>query len=156
MSIDTSGVIGPEAVDRYLSLRKGSLLEQAAVNRDYDNLVRLGGFRPRLLIARGSDANAVTLRWSVAAEWLQPVIRPFYADQPLSPVPGVGLGARSPPIDHRGTTFLAYGLTNGPANLARLLWTTLAYVDPVGGREGDFGADVFGGSECTGRVSRWR
>lgn len=143
--IETSGVIEPDAVRRYLSLRKGSLLEQAAVNRDYNNLVRLGGFRPHLLIAKGSNANAVTLHWSVLAEWLQPVVRSFYADQPLSPIPGVGLGARSPPIDDRGTNFFAYGLTNGPSNLARLLLTTPLHVDPVGGREADFGADVFGG-----------
>ena len=144
VSVETSGVVDADVVRRYLSLRKGSLLVQAAVNRDYDNLVKLGGFRPRLLIKDDTLSHAVTLHWIVRAEWFEPVVHPLYAQEPLWPIPGVGLAVRSAPIDDRGTNFSGYAVSNGLASLARLLLTTPLHVSAGDGRESDFIASVSG------------
>ena len=43
VTIKTYGVTKPSVVRRYLSLHEGSILEQAGLNRDFDNLARLAG-----------------------------------------------------------------------------------------------------------------
>jgi len=144
VSIETSGAVDAKAVWRYLSLRTGSLLEQTAVNRDYDNLVKLGGFRPRLVIENVALSHAVTLRWIVRADWLEPAVHPLYAQEPLWPIPGVGLAARSAPIDDRGTNFSGYAVSNGLANLTRVFLSTPLQVSAADGRESDFAAGVSG------------
>jgi outer membrane protein assembly factor BamA len=52
VSIETYGVVKTEEVQRYLSLRQGDMLEQSAVDRDYNNLTRLAGWRARLMVER--------------------------------------------------------------------------------------------------------
>jgi hypothetical protein len=144
VSVETSGVVDADVVRRYLSLRRGSLLVQVAVNRDYDNLVKLGGFRARLVIKDVSRLHAVTLRWIIRANWLEPAVHPLYAQEPLWPIPGVGLAIRSAPIDNRGTNFSGYAVSNGLANLSRVLLTTPLQVSAGDGRESDFIAGVSG------------
>ena len=144
VSVETSGVVDADVVRRYLSLRRGSLLVQAAVNRDYDNLVKLGGFRPRLVIEDDPLPHAVTLRWTVSAEWLEPAVHPLYAQEPLWPIPGVGFAVRSAPIDDRGTNFSGSAVSNGLANLTRVLLTAPLHVNAGDGRESDFIAGLSG------------
>lgn len=144
VTIETSGVVDANVVRRYLSLRRGSLLVQAGVNSDYDNLVKLGGFRPRLLITDDSPLHAVTLCWIIRADWLQPAVHPLYAQEPLWPIPGVGLAVRSAPIDDRGTNVTGYAVSNGLAYLARVFLITPLEVSAVDGRESDFIAGMSG------------
>src|SRR5580704_18208319 len=61
VTIQTYGQTSPSVVRRYLSLRKGSLLDQSGVNRDFTNLRRLAGFIPRLVLEPGSAAKTATL-----------------------------------------------------------------------------------------------
>lgn len=144
VTVETYGVPA-DVVRRYLTLQKGSFLEQGALDRDYANLVNLGRLRARAIVAQGSTAHSVTLTWIVVAPWLRPVVHPLDTGQPLSPIPGLGFAAMSAPIDARGTQFAAYGLSNGLANLGSLLITAPVAIDPVAGRQADFIADVFGG-----------
>ena len=142
--VEASGVADADVVWRYLSLRRGSRLEQPAVNRDYDNLVTLGGFRPLLVIKDVARSHAVTLRWIIRVGWLEPAVHPLYAQEPLWPIPGVGFTVRSAPIDARGTHVSGYAVSNGLANLARVFLTTPLRVSAADGRESDFVAGVLG------------
>ena len=144
VSVEASGVADADVVWRYLSLRRGSLLEQPAVNRDYDNLARLGGFRPLLVIKDVAQSHAVTLRWIIRQGWIEPAVHPLYAQEPLWPIPGVGLTVRSAPIDDRGTNVSGSAVSNGLANLARVFLTTPLQVNAGDGRESDFVAGVLG------------
>jgi len=83
-------------------------------------------------------SHAVTLHWIVRAEWVMPAVHPLYAQEPLWPIPGVGLAIRSAPINDRGTNLSGYAVSNGLANLARVLATTPLHVNAAGGRESDF------------------
>jgi hypothetical protein len=65
VSVETYGVVNQDDVRRYLALRRGARLNQAALDVDYQNLVRLGGFRVRLLVGSGSDVHAKTLHWII-------------------------------------------------------------------------------------------
>jgi len=144
VTLETYGVTS-DAARRYLTLGKGSVLEQAGVDRDYSNLVNLAGWRPRLVINQGSRLKAVTLHWIVVAPWLRTIVHPLDTGQPLSPIPGLG-GALTPPsIDDRGTRFAAYGLSNGLVSLGGLFITTPTAIDAVAGRQSDLMADVSGG-----------
>ena len=144
VSVEASGVTDADVVWRYLSLRRGSLLEQSAVNRDHDNLVILGGFRPLLVIKDVTQSHAVTLRWIVRGGWLEPAVHPLYVQEPLWPIPGVGITVRSAPIDARGTNVSGYAVSNGLANLARVLLTTPLQVSASDGRESDLVVGVVG------------
>jgi len=144
VSVEASGVANADVAWRYLSLRRGSLLEQPGVNRDYDNLVTLGGFRPLLVIKAVTQSHAVTLRWIVREGWIEPAVHPLYAQEPLWPIPGVGFAVRSAPIDDRGTNVSGYAVSNGLANLARVFFTTPLQVSAGDGRESDFVAGVLG------------
>jgi hypothetical protein len=146
VTIETYGVITPSVVRRYLALHKGSRLEQTGVNRDYDNLARLGDFRTRLAISSGSAPGEVRLHWIVMGKWLKPTDHPFYADQPLSaPIQGVGFILTSQALDAKGTNFSAYTQLSRRANLARVLFTVPMHVDPESGRDSQFIVDAFGG-----------
>jgi hypothetical protein len=146
VTIETHGVIKPDAVRAYLSLKKGDALEQSAVDRDYRNLVVLGGFRPRLQIDPGSQPRTVKLHWIVTAKLLQSTSHPFYGDQPLTaPIQGVGFIVTSPQLNARGANFSAVSQLSRRANLIRLLYTEPIRVDSVTGRESDFIFNVFGG-----------
>jgi hypothetical protein len=146
VTIETYGHTSPSVVRRYLSLRKGSLLDQSGVNRDFTNLRRLAGFIPRLVIGPGSAANTATLHWIVMAKWLKPTDHPFYADQPLTaPIQGIGYIVTSAPVDSRGSTFSSYSQLSRRANLVRILYTSPIAVNPVKGTETDVIVDTFGG-----------
>jgi len=146
VTLETYGVTKPAVVWQYLALRKGSRLDQAAVDRDYDNLVRLGGYRPRLTIAPGQAPHAVALHWIVMSKWLKPTDHPFYADQPLSaPIQGVGFILTSQTLDSKGTNLSAYTQLSRRANLARILFTIPTSVDASSGRASQVIVDGFGG-----------
>lgn len=146
VTIETYGQTSPSVVRRYLSLRKGSVLDQSGVNRDFANLRRLPGFIPRLVIGQGSVAKTVSLHWIVMAKWLKPTDHPFYADQPLTaPIQGVGYIVTSAPVDSGGSTFSSYSQLSRRANLARILYTSPIAVNPVKGTETDVIVDTFGG-----------
>jgi hypothetical protein len=145
VTVETYGVVTRAQVWQYLSLRKGSVLEQYALDQDYANLVRLAGLRTRLVIVRGSSAHTVRLHWIVMAKWLAPTAHPFYGDQPLSaPIQGIGYVITGPPIDSRGSNFSTYSQFSRRANLERVLFTSPLQVDPTSGQESDFIFDTFG------------
>jgi hypothetical protein len=146
VTIQTYGQTSPSVVRRYLSLRKGSRLDQSGVNRDFTNLRRLAGFIPRLVLEPGSAAKTATLHWIVMAKWLKPTDHPFYADQPLTaPIQGVGYIITSAPIDSRGSTFSSYSQFSRRANLVRILYTSPIAVNPVKGTQTDVIVNTFGG-----------
>jgi hypothetical protein len=145
VTVETYGVITRDVVWRYLSLRKGSVLEQTALDQDYANLVRLAGTRTRLIITRGSSEHTVRLHWIVMAKWLEPTDHPFYGDQPLSaPIQGIGYVVTGPPIDNRGSNFSTYSQFSRRANLERVLFTSPLSVDSNSGQESDLIFDTFG------------
>jgi hypothetical protein len=146
VTIETYGETSPSIVRRYLSLKIGSVLDQSGVDRDFTNLVTLGGFIPRLVIGPGNAANTTTLHWIVMAKLLKPTAHPFYADQPLTaPIQGIGYIITSPPVDDRGSTFSSYQQLSRRANLVRVLYTSPLGVDPAKGTESDLILDTFGG-----------
>jgi hypothetical protein len=146
VTIETYGQTSPIVVRRYLSLRKGSLLDQSGVNRDFANLRRLAGFIPRLVIRQGSSPKTATLHWIVMAKLLKPIDHPFYADQPLTaPIQGIGYIITSAPVDSRGSTFSSYSQLSRRANLVRILYTSPIAVNPVKGTETDVIVNTFGG-----------
>jgi hypothetical protein len=146
VTIETYGQTSPSVVRRYLSLRKGSLLDQSGVNRDFTNLRRLAGFIPRLVITQGSATKTATLHWIVMAKLLKPTDHPFYADQPLTaPIQGIGYIITSAPVDSRGSTFSSYSQLSRRANLVRILYTSPIAVNPVKGTETDVIVNTFGG-----------
>jgi hypothetical protein len=146
VTIETYGQTSPSVVRRYLSLRKGSLLDQSGVNRDFTNLRRLPGFVPRLVIRRGSATKTATLHWIVLAKLLKPTDHPFYADQPLTaPIQGIGYIITSAPVDSRGSTFSSYSQLSRRANLVRILYTSPIAVNSVKGTETDVIVNTFGG-----------
>jgi hypothetical protein len=146
VTIETYGQTSPSVVRRYLSLRKGSLLDQSGVNRDFTNLRRLAGFIPRLVITQGSATKTATLHWIVMAKLLKPTDHPFYADQPLTaPIQGIGYIITSAPVDSRGSTFSSYSQLSRRANLVRILYTSPIAVNPDKGTETDVIVNTFGG-----------
>jgi hypothetical protein len=146
VTIETYGQTSPSVVRRYLSLRRGSLLDQSGVNRDFTNLRRLPGFIPRLVIREGSATKTATLHWIVMAKWLKPTDHPFYADQPLTaPIQGLGYIITTPPVDSRGSTFSSYSQLSRRANLVRILYTSPIVVNPVKGTQTDVIVNTFGG-----------
>ncbi|HTA54991.1 MAG TPA: hypothetical protein VK755_09655 [Candidatus Acidoferrales bacterium] len=146
VTIETYGVVKEPIVRRYLSLRAGDTLEQAAVERDYNNLTRLGGWRVRLAIRSDPSTASVSLHWIVMARQFEPTDHPYYADQPLStPIEGVGWIAKSSPLDDRGSTASTTSQLSRRANLFHAAYTTPLSVDSTSGRESDFIVDEFGG-----------
>jgi len=146
VTIETYGIVKLRIVERYLSLHCGDTLEQGAVERDYDNLTRLGGWRTRLDVLRDPQTGDVSLHWIVMARQLVPTDHPYYADQPLSaPIEGVGWIANSPPLDDRGSAVSTISQLSRRANLFRALYTSPLWVDSANGREADFIVDEFAG-----------
>jgi hypothetical protein len=146
VTIETYGQTSPSVVRRYLSLRKGSVLDQSGVDRDFTNLRRLAGFIPRLVIGQGSGEKTATLHWIVMAKLLKPTDHPFYASQPLTaPIQGIGYIITSAPIDRRGSTLSSYSQLSRRANLVRILYTSPIAVNPVKGTETDVILNTFGG-----------
>jgi hypothetical protein len=146
VTIETYGGVKPAIVERYLSLHPGDTLEQSAVDRDYNKLTRLGGWRTRLDVLSDPQTGDASLHWIVMAKQFEPTDHPFYADQPLStPIEGVGWIAKSPPLDDRGSTASTISQLSRRANLFRALYTTPLSVNAATGRESDFIVDEFAG-----------
>jgi hypothetical protein len=146
VTIETYGVVKPVIVERYLSLHAGDILEQRDVERDYNNLTRLGGWHARLELRRDPQTGDVSLHWIVMARRFEPTDHPFYGDQPLStPIEGVGWIANSPPLDDRGSTVSTISQLSRRANLFRAVYTMPVSVDASTGRESDVIVDEFGG-----------
>ena len=135
-------------VRRYLTIQRGSRLEQSAVDQDYANLQHLADYRyrPRLEIEPGSASGMVRLHWIITSRWLLPTEHPFYANPPLAaPIQGVGFIVNGPPMDSQGSYFSAYTQLSKRANLGRFLFTTPIHVNPDSGTESSVVLDTFGG-----------
>lgn len=149
VSIQTYGVIRPNAVRRYLSLHRGDVLTQGGVERDYNNLLRLAALIPRLEIAPGATQRSVRLHWIVMAKWIQATSHSFYTNQPLAaPLQnalGPGFVLTSAQVNERGANFSAIGQVGPPTYLARLLYTNPEHVNATEGRQSDLVGEVFAG-----------
>lgn len=148
VTIQTYGVIDSNAVRQYLSLKKGDVLTQDGVDRDYNNLLRLAAFVPRLEITQGASAESVHLHWIVMAKWLQATSHSFYTNQPLvAPLQGAlgpGVVLTTGQVSKRGANFSAIGQVGPPTYSARLLYTNPQHVNATKGRQSDVAAQVFG------------
>jgi hypothetical protein len=146
VSIKTYGATKPVTVRRYLSLHAGSQLSQSALDRDFNNLQRLGRFIARVTVDSGARPRSVRLHWIVMNRWLRPTEHPFYGDQPLSAaIQGVGFIVTGAPIDKRGSNFSTYTQFSQRVNLLRVLYTSPLTVDPQTGRANSLIVDAFGG-----------
>jgi hypothetical protein len=145
VSIEAYGVTNAHIAMRYLALRKGDVLTQRAVLRDYTNLTVLAGVRTRLDIRHTSKSNGVALRWIVLGAVFKPTDHPFYGDQPLSiPIEGFGTLLTSHPLDATGANVTLLTQVALRAQLARVLVTQPLWVDAASGREGDLIVDTLG------------
>jgi hypothetical protein len=146
VTIETYGVTTPAIVRQYLSLQEGQRVTQRGLDRDFANMVRLGGFRPRGEILAGTQPGSVVVHWIVMNKWLRPTSHPFYSDTPLSaPIQGVGFILTAPPVNKQGGNISAYTQLSKRANLARLLYTQPLHTDPASGNQSSLIADAFGG-----------
>jgi hypothetical protein len=148
ITFEIYGKLKIATVRRYLTLQRGSRLQQSAVDQDYNNLLRLADYRyrPRLEIEPGSSSGTVQLHWIITSRWLLPTEHPFYANPPLAaPIQGVGFILNGPPMDYHGSYFSAYTQLSKRANLGRFLYTDPFNVNPDTGTEQSFVADAFGG-----------
>ena len=149
VTIQAYGTINANAVRQYLSLKKGDVLTQDGVNRDYNNLLRLAAFIPRLEIAQGATPRSIRLHWIVMARWLQATSHSFYTNQPLvAPLQGAlgpGIVLTSPQVSKRGAHFSGIGQVGPPAYLARILYTSPLRINAMKGRQSDLVAQIFAG-----------
>ncbi|MGC2243653.1 MAG: hypothetical protein WBA06_08510 [Candidatus Aquilonibacter sp.] len=146
VSIKTYGVTKPAIVRRYLSLHAGSRLSQSALNADFNNLQRLGGFIARVTVDSGAQPASVRLHWIVMDRWLRPTEHPFYRDQPLSgAIQGPGFIVTGNPVNTHGANFSGYTQFSQRVNLLRVLFTAPLSVDPQTGRANSLIVDAFGG-----------
>ncbi len=145
VTIRTYGVVRSSGIRPYLSLRRGDRLDQAGVDRDFRNLVRLGGYIPRREGRGTGKPHGGALHWIVMAKWLAPTKHPFYGDQPLSaPIEGVGWILTSTQLGKRDSNFSAYTQLSQRADLARVLFTSPAAIDAANGRKSGIIVDGFG------------
>lgn len=146
VTIETYGVVKPAIVRRYLSLRRGDRLTQAAVDHDFATLVRVGEYHTRLNVTPGMAPRTVDLHWIILSKWLKPTAHPYYSDTPLSaPIQGVGFILTAPPMDKFGSNVSAYTQLSKRANLARVLYTRPLSVNANTGTATSFVADISGG-----------
>jgi hypothetical protein len=146
ISIEAYGVTNAQVAMRYLDLRKGDIVTQRAVLRDYENLAMLAGLRTRLAIEHRGDSGEVTLHWIVLGPVFAPTDHPFYGDQPLSiPIEGFGTVLTSSPLDKSGANVAVITQVALRAQLARVSFTQPLWVNPATGREGDLIISDYGG-----------
>jgi hypothetical protein len=139
VTIETYGEVTQDVVRRYLSLRPGMAVTQAAIDHDYYNLLRLGGYRVRLIVGAGNTANTMTLHWIVMSPWFKLTAHPLYEETPLSdPTRGVGIDVTSPQLSKDGANAVLSTSQNRYAHHNLLTFTTPITVDPVAGEESDF------------------
>jgi hypothetical protein len=145
VTIETYGQVRPNVVRRYLALRKGSPLDQTALDGDYANLVKLGGYRVRLTVAPGSGANTMTLHWIVMLPWFKLTAHPFYEEAPLAdPTRGVGFVVTSPQLSKSGANVAFVTSQNRWAHHYFVTYTSPLQIDPAAGRESDLIVSVLG------------
>jgi hypothetical protein len=143
VTVETYGEVKSDEVWKYLLLRKGAHLDQAAIDRDYDNLVTLGGYRVRLVVEPGRSMNTVSLQWIVMLPWFALTAHPLYEEAPLSdPTRGVGFIVPSPPLDQKGSHVAFVTSQNRFAHHFLATLTSPIDVDPAAGREADFVVSV--------------
>jgi hypothetical protein len=145
VSVEAYGVTNAHLAMRYLSLRKGDVVTQNAVLRDYRNLSKLAGLRTRLEIQHPTPAGGVTLHWIVLGPAFAPTDHPFYGDPPLSiPIEGFGTVLTSQPLDKTGANLSVLTQVALRAQLARVLYTQPLWVNSATGREGDLIVNTYG------------
>lgn len=143
VTIEAYGTTNPSIARRYLVLRKGSVVTQRGIARDYRNLAYLAGVRTRLEIRR-APSGGVVLHWIVLGPVFAPTDHPFYGDQPLSvPIEGFGTVLSSRPLDRDGSNLSLITQVALRAQLARAVYTHPLWVDAATGREGDVIVDAY-------------
>lgn len=138
VTVQTYGQVSRNSVWRYLTLRKGARLEQETIDHDYLNLVKLGGYRVRLVVGAGSGVNTMTLHWIVMSPWFRLTAHPLYEEAPLSdPTRGVGFAVTSPQVSTGGANVALVTSQNRWAHHVLATFTSPIDIDPVSGRESD-------------------
>ncbi len=143
VTVETSGNVKPDVVERYLTVRAGDRLEQSAIDRDYSNLANLAGLRARLDV-KHNGTNAVTLHWIVASRRIAPANYSFYAVAPLSPaIGGPAFSLTTSPLG-RGRSNVAASIQFTQRGGLAVFYSVPLHLDPVRGRESNFVVDVAG------------
>jgi hypothetical protein len=143
VTIETYGQVTLGGVRRYLSLWPGMSVTQAAIDHDYYDLMRLGGYRVRLVVAAGSQANTMTLHWIVMSPWFKLTAHPLYEENPLSdPTRGVGFDVTSPQLNTDAANAVLSTSQNRYAHHNLLTFTSPIAIDPAAGAESDFVVSV--------------
>jgi hypothetical protein len=149
VTIETYGQVTQDGVRRYLSLRPGAILTQLAIDHDYYNLVRLGGYRVRLEVEDGSAANTMTLHWIVMLPWFKLTVHPLYEETPLSdPTRGDGFDVTSPQLNKDAANIALSTSQNRYAHHNLITFTSPIAVDPKAGRESDLLVSVLGDQDA--------
>ena len=144
VTIETYGVTKPHLVRRYLTLRQGSRLEQRPLNADFENLVKLGGYRVRVTIQH-TDEGGVTLHWIVMSPWFRLTAPSIYDEAPLAdPTRGVGFTVTSAPVTKQGAYVALVTSYNRYAQHQLVTFTTPVHVEAGRGNEGDLLVNVLG------------
>jgi hypothetical protein len=147
VTIETYGVTKEHQVRRYLTLGKGSRLEQNALNADFNNLVKLGGYRVRVEITPAAD-KVVTLHWIIMDPWFRLTAHPVYEEAPLAdPTRGVGFVV-SAPKTKQGSYVALVTSQNRFAHHQLATFTSPIQVNPKTGREGDLVVNVIGNQDA--------
>jgi hypothetical protein len=143
VTIETYGEVTSDGVRRYLALRPGMAVTQSAIDHDYYTLLRLGGFRVRLVVGAGSKANTLTLHWIVMSPWFKLTAHPLYEETPLSdPTRGDGFNITSPELNKNAANAVLSTSQNRYAHHNLLTFTSPIRIDPVAGEESDFVVSV--------------
>jgi hypothetical protein len=149
ITIEVYGEVTQDGVRRYLSLRPGMAVTQSAIDHDYYNLLRLGGYRVRLEVLAGSAANTITLHWIVMSPWFKLTAHPLYEETPLSdPTRGDGFDVTSPQLSKDAANVALSTSQNRYAHHNLLTFTSPIAVDPIAGKESDLLVSVLGDQDA--------
>ncbi len=147
VTIETYGVTNKHQVRRYLRLENGTQLSQTALNADFDNLVKLGGYRVRVEITSVAT-KAVMLHWIVMDPWFRLTAHPLYEEPPLAdPTRGVGFVVSA--HQARQGSYVAFVTSqNRFAHHQLVTFTSPIHLDPKTGREGDLVVNLLGNQDA--------